>query len=157
MLQTRENKFNPQRLLFRNLNSLQQSHMRASRPTRILIHGWLEDEESNINANTAAELLDYNDFNIIIIDWSEGSQTINYIGAANRVPTISTLVASYIDFLHENTFVDFRQLTVVGFSLGGNFSFLIIKECLKCFNSQLISLASPGSACNAGSSTQLWA
>lgn len=109
--------------MFRNLNSLQQSNFRAHRQTRILIHGWLEGEESSINADTARELLSYNDFNIIIIDWSEGSQTINYIGAANRVPTISTLVASYIDFLHENGMVDFRQLTVVGFSLGGNFKF----------------------------------
>lgn len=64
LLQTRQNKLNPQQLAFRNLNSVQQSHFDRNRPTRVLIHGWWEDDGSDINVETSAELLDYNDFNV---------------------------------------------------------------------------------------------
>lgn len=115
MLSTRENRQNPQQLLFRNLLSVQQSHFRASRPTRILIHGWLEDDESDISLETSRELLDYYDFNVIFVDWSEGSRTINYIGAANRVERVGQFAASYLDFLHENGFIQWNRVGVVGF------------------------------------------
>lgn len=120
LLQTRQNRVNPQQLSFRNLPSITNSNFNRDRPTRVLVHGWLEDDGSDISTATSAELLNYYDFNVIFIDWSEGSQTINYIGAANRVPTIGTFIASYLDFLHENGFIDFRRLTVVGFSLGAH-------------------------------------
>jgi hypothetical protein len=64
LLQTRENRLNPQQLAFRNLNSIQQSHFNRNRPTRVLVHGWWEDDESDIGVDTSAELLNYNDFNV---------------------------------------------------------------------------------------------
>jgi lipoprotein lipase len=64
----------------------------------------------------------------LLIDWSEGSRTINYIGAANRVPAVGALIASYIDFLHENGLITFERLNIVGFSLGGNQSHSRKKE-----------------------------
>jgi pimeloyl-ACP methyl ester carboxylesterase len=57
---------------------------------------------------------------VLLIDWSEGSQTINYIGAANRVPSIGEFVASYLDFLHANGYMQFDRTTVIGFSLGAH-------------------------------------
>lgn len=64
LLQTRRNQRNPQHLLFRNIQSVTLSHFDRTKPTRILVHGWFEDETSDINVDTAAELLDYNDFNV---------------------------------------------------------------------------------------------
>lgn len=120
LLSTRQNRNNPQQLLFGNLNSVQNSNFDRNRPTRVLIHGWWEDETSDISTATSAELLDYYDFNVIFIDWSEGSQTINYFGAANRVPGIGQMVANYLDFLQSHGFVNFNRLSVVGFSLGAH-------------------------------------
>ena len=120
LLSTRQNRNNPQQLQFRNLLSVQQSNFNRNRPTRILVHGWFEDDTSDISTATSAELLDYQDFNVIFIDWSEGSRTLNYIGAANRVPTVGTFIASYVDFLHENGMIAFNRLTVIGFSLGAH-------------------------------------
>ena len=77
---------------------------------------------------TSAELLDYNDFNVIFVDWSAGSQTINYVGAANRVPAVGTFVASYLDFLHENGFIQWNRVGLVGFSLGAHISGLAGKN-----------------------------
>lgn len=56
---------------------------------------------------------------VLLIDWSEGSRTINYFGAAGRVPTVGAFAASYLDFLHENGFITWDRINVVGFSLGG--------------------------------------
>jgi hypothetical protein len=66
MLSTRQNRNNPQRLLFRNLASIQGSFFNANRPTRVLIHGWWEDETSDIGVGTSAVLLDNGDFNVSI-------------------------------------------------------------------------------------------
>lgn len=119
MLQTRQNS-NPVQIQFRNIGAINNSNFNRNRPTRFLIHGWFEDDTSDINAATAAELLSYNDFNIIIVDWSEGSRTINYIGAANRVPHVGLLVAQQIVWMAQNGLLAYNQLTVVGFSLGAH-------------------------------------
>jgi len=120
LLSTRQNLGAPQQLLFRNLDSVRNSHYDPSRPTRILIHGFLEDDSADINVETSAELLRYYNFNVIFIDWSEGSRTINYFAAAGRVPTVGQFTASYLDFLHKNSLLDFNRLTVIGFSLGAH-------------------------------------
>jgi pancreatic triacylglycerol lipase len=65
---------------------------------------------------------------ILLIDWSEGSRTINYIGAANRVPTVGQFVASYLDFLHENGLITFDRTTLIGFSLGAHITGLAGKN-----------------------------
>lgn len=120
LLQTRQNRNNPVQIRFRDLGSINGTPFNRGRPTRFLVHGWWEDDESDINAATAAELLDYNDFNIIIVDWSEGSRTINYIGAANRVPHVGLLLAQQIVWMAQNQLLAYHQLTVVGFSLGAH-------------------------------------
>lgn len=56
---------------------------------------------------------------VLLIDWSEGSRTINYLGAANRVPGVGQFIANYLDFLHEHGFITFDRVNVIGFSLGG--------------------------------------
>ena len=56
----------------------------------------------------------------MFIDWSAGSQTIDYIAAFNRVPHVGQLVADYLDFLSENGLLQWHTLTVIGFSLGAH-------------------------------------
>jgi len=126
-MKTRQNRRNPQELAFRSIPSVINSHFDTRRPLRILVHGWFEDDTSDISTETAAELLDYYDFNIIFVDWSEGSRTINYFGAANRVPNVGHFVASYVDFLAENNLMQFNRITVVGFSLGAHIAGFIGK------------------------------
>lgn len=120
LLLTRQNINNPFQLQFRNLDSLRNSPYQASRPTRVLVHGFWEDDTSDIKVETAAEMLRYYDFNVIFIDWSEGSRTINYFAATRRVPTVGQFTASQLDFLHENSALDFNRLAVIGFSLGAH-------------------------------------
>lgn len=120
LLHTRQNTRIAQRITFSNQASITNNNFRAGRQTRFLVHGWTEDAGSGINTDTAAELLSYNDFNIIIVDWSEGSQTINYAAAANRVSRTGALLASQIDFMQQHGHLVHDQVTVVGFSLGAH-------------------------------------
>lgn len=119
LLLTRENRQNPFQLRFRDLQSVQQSPFNPSKPLRVLIHGWFEDDTSDVTFDTARELLDFYDFNVIFVDWS-GSRSISYIETRSRVPTVATFIASYLDFLHENFFLDFKRTTIVGFSIGAH-------------------------------------
>lgn len=80
LLRTRSNRAGPAQLLsFNNLASVQQSSYDRNKPLRVLIHGWQEDETSDLKVETSAELLNYNDYNVIFVDWSEGSSTLNYV------------------------------------------------------------------------------
>lgn len=128
LLSTRQNLNSPQQLQFRNLQSVQNSFFNRVRQTRVLIHGFWEDDTSDISTETSAELLRYNDFNVLFIDWSEGSRTINYFAAAGRVPTVGTFVASYLDFLSEHALLDWSRLTVIGFSLGAHIAGMTAKR-----------------------------
>lgn len=55
---------------------------------------------------------------MITVDWSVGAGTINYITARNRVSEAGAVVASFIDFLHENNYLRFEDLNIIGHSLG---------------------------------------
>lgn len=117
LLTTRNNIGNPTRLNFRDATSILQSHFDASRPTRVLTHGWWEDADSDIKVETSYELLNYYDFNVIFIDWSIGASTLLYAEAAGRVPAVGNFVASYLDFLHENNFIQWQRVGIIGFRL----------------------------------------
>jgi pancreatic triacylglycerol lipase len=103
-----------------NADSIRNSPFLATRPTRIITHGWLGDGEIDFITGATPGLLDAGDFNVIVVDWSAGSQTINYPAAVLRVAPVGTFVASFVDFLHENNFITFERLHVIGFSLGGH-------------------------------------
>lgn len=119
LLQTRQNPANPQQILFRDLSSLQQSTFDSTKPLRVLIHGWFGDDTTDLNVFTSVELLNYYDFNVVLLDWSAGAQTINYVGAVNRVPSVGAMLAQQLDFLHEQGFISWDRVAIVGFSLGG--------------------------------------
>jgi hypothetical protein len=53
------------------------------------------------------------------VDWGAGSITINYARAVRRVAPVGRLLGNFIDFLNENSALRFEELTVIGFSLGG--------------------------------------
>ena len=64
-------------------------------------------------------LLAHHDFNILVVDWGEGAQTINYVAAVQRVQPVGVFVGGFLDFLQSNGLVDYSRTTIIGFSLGG--------------------------------------
>lgn len=119
LLQTRQNRNNPQVIQFRDLQSVQSSHFDRTKPLRVLIHGWFGDDTTDLNIFTSAELLNYYDFNVVLLDWGAGAQTINYPGAVARVPGVGAMLAQQLDFLQEHGFISWDRVSIIGFSLGG--------------------------------------
>lgn len=124
-------RFNPtigQELTFRDLESLSRTNFDVSRPTRVLIHGFQSDANADVNVLLTAAYLRNYDVNIIVVDWSVGASTINYISARNRVFEVGPLVAQLLDFLQENILFDYSRLTIVGHSLGAHIAGVIGKN-----------------------------
>lgn len=60
------------------------------------------------------------DYNIIIVDWSDSSESIIYPLAASKVEEVGKQIASFIDFAHENIGLSFETLEIDGHSLGAH-------------------------------------
>lgn len=124
-------RFNPtigQEFRFRDLESLRLTNFDVNRPTRVLIHGFQSDATADVNILLTVAYLRSYDVNIIVVDWSVGANTINYISARNRVFEVGPLVAELLDFFQENISFDFSRLTIVGHSLGAHIAGIIGKN-----------------------------
>lgn len=55
---------------------------------------------------------------MVIVDWSVGASSINYITSRNHVGNVGLEAARMIDFLHSIGHVRFPDLHVIGHSLG---------------------------------------
>lgn len=87
---------------------------------RFLIHGWRGDFETVFNEKVSTEFLIKDDVNIFRVDWSVGAQTLNYLVAAHRVPSVGKMLGRFIDFLNANDILDLDSVTIIGFSLGSH-------------------------------------
>ncbi|CAO1342054.1 unnamed protein product [Diamesa hyperborea] len=103
-----------------NANEIRASTYNRAHPTRFLIHGWDNDQTATVNVQGIEAYLRRGNFNVIVVDWGVGAITINYISARNRVNSVGPFVASFIDFMDLNGFINFNILNLVGHSLGGH-------------------------------------
>lgn len=119
VLFTRRNPTVGQRLGW-TVGSISGSHWNsAALGTRFIIHGWNNNHQSDVNTVIAPAFLAAADHNVVAIDWGVGAQNINYVFSRNQVPAVATVIARFIDFLHEHGFlVNFNRLILTGHSLG---------------------------------------
>uniref|UniRef100_T1GG43 Lipase domain-containing protein n=1 Tax=Megaselia scalaris TaxID=36166 RepID=T1GG43_MEGSC len=103
--------------------TLQRSNFNSSHPTRIFAHGWL----GGVHAPQTIEIVDSHlgngrkeNYNMIIVDWSVWSMTVNYYLARLRTRKAGAKTAELIDWLHENTGMPFETLHLYGHSLGAH-------------------------------------
>ncbi|KAL7014989.1 hypothetical protein ACKWTF_016231 [Chironomus riparius] len=121
LLFTRSNPTVGQRITF-DVQSIENSNFRRGAGTRFLTHGWTSSSESGENIFTRDEFLARADYNVIVVDWSIGASSINYITSRNRVGPVGQVVAQLIDFLDEHGFVSHAQVHAIGISLGAHIS-----------------------------------
>lgn len=65
---TRNSRTNPQRITLNNAAELFASHFNPSYQTRIIIHGWNNDGNSDVNNLLRNAYLDRGFFNVFIVD-----------------------------------------------------------------------------------------
>lgn len=76
--------------------SVGQSHFNAEHGTRVIIHGWNTDGNALVNSLVREAYLAKGDFNVIVVDWGLGANTINFISAKNRVPSVGAVTGELI-------------------------------------------------------------
>ena len=101
-------------------SSIANSNFNPAYPTRLTIHGWNGDPTSRVNTAVRAAYLDSGMFNVIMVDWSRGAGTINYLSARNRVGPVGVVVAGFLRNLVEATGADLRDVSLIGHSLGAH-------------------------------------
>lgn len=119
-LWTRENPNAGQIIQINNNAQLASSNFNPTLQTRFHCHGW-GTGGPNMGSNIRAALLAQANFNIFIVDWGAGSNTLNYITARNRVNEVGAVVAQFIDWINLNG-VPFSAITVIGSSLGWTYT-----------------------------------
>jgi predicted esterase len=63
--------------------------------------------------------LDTHDVNLFFVDWGKGAKTLDYSLAKDRLYEVAQVLANFMKFLHEKHGIDFKKMTCIGFSMGG--------------------------------------
>lgn len=121
-LYTSSNPNSPQEINPDNAASLKSSNFNKAHPTRIIIHGWQNNYQSDVNVVLRSAYLATGQFNVICVDWSDKAETINYAASVLRVSGVGKLVANFIDFLNKEGGMSFSSLILNGHSLGAHVS-----------------------------------
>lgn len=116
---TRRNPTESQRITS-NINTILASNWNSENGIRFLIHGHNSGLDSTFNNLIRDQLLANADHNVVVIDWSVGSNTRLYATARGRVGTAGVAVANFIDELHRNGVLDFTQTNIIGHNLGAH-------------------------------------
>ncbi|XP_059608069.1 pancreatic triacylglycerol lipase-like [Phlebotomus argentipes] len=120
LLFTQSNPTNGQTVIRNNAASLANSNFNPSHPTRFLIHGWNGSPGAASNTLARAAFMQRGNFNVFVVDWSAGAQTINYITARNRVGPTGAIVGNFIHFIVNSGGAQRAHISVIGHSLGAH-------------------------------------
>lgn len=120
LLFTRSNPTSGQYLDINDVSSVRNSNFNSRRPTRFLIHGWNNNRYSAFNILIRDAYLATGDFNVIVVDWGIGANTINYVSARNRVHPVGVVTANFIDTLVDIGGLNTQTTHIIGYSLGAH-------------------------------------
>ncbi|XP_063709829.1 phospholipase A1 VesT1.02-like [Culicoides brevitarsis] len=107
-------------ILLEDLESLKESTFDPTHPIRFLVHGWQNDETSDMIQMIKDAYLKKADFNIFVIDWGKGASSINYYGSRHRVGDVAEVATRFIQFLITNFNVKTKDIQMIGHSLGAH-------------------------------------
>lgn len=75
---------------------------------------------------------------MVVVDWSVGADTINYVAARNQVANVGTVIALFIDNLSRANLLDFARTIVACHSLGGHVGGFVGKRVTEGRISQIV-------------------
>lgn len=109
-------------ITFQDVNDMENNNLTdlSSRPTVIIIHGYISNKDSYVNGVLKNGYLSNFDVNLFVCDWSVGSEVLNYLNVVRDVSIVGKYLAELLDFLHDNNGLDYKTLTLVGYSIGAH-------------------------------------
>ncbi|XP_004932346.1 lipase member H-A-like [Bombyx mandarina] len=116
---TRQNQNNRQVLVNGNINSVRNSHYRANRGTVVIVHGWNNNGNTQMNPLIRSAFLAVQDVNVIVVDWHRLANS-NYNTAAAGVPDVGRALGNFLVWLINNAGGNWNQVHLIGFSLGAH-------------------------------------
>nr|XP_023024633.1 inactive pancreatic lipase-related protein 1-like [Leptinotarsa decemlineata] len=119
-LYTKRNPENPEALRIGSdstVSNLKETSFDASKPTKIIIHGYNSDMNLNALVEIRKEYLKTRDYNIITVDWSPLNQAPCYLSALINIRHVGSCSAQLVVRLLEHGATDIH---VIGFSLGAH-------------------------------------
>jgi len=123
-----ENEINPEYLVYTRSNRADAQMMTrssipsvfsTSKKTFFLIHGYTNDKNTLWLRNMKNTLLNKGDYNVVVVGWGGGSQTLWYPSAASNTRVVGAETAAVVQNLR-NRGVSRSNLVCVGHSLGGH-------------------------------------
>jgi pimeloyl-ACP methyl ester carboxylesterase len=117
---TPRNPIHGQEFRLANVENIANSNFDPRLPTRFIIHGWLNNDDSDVNRYIRTAYLSRGGLNVIVVDWGAGARTINYLSARNSVSDVAAVTASFIDRLVARTGISTNSIKIVGHSLGAH-------------------------------------
>lgn len=121
-LYTRKNPDDGQMLNINDRLGLEKSNFDLTRPTKVLVHGFLNKHDSPINQKLKSTYLSNHDVNVLVASWGNGARTICYNWAVQRVEQVGARIGEFLDFLLHTEEDAWEKLTIVGHSLGAHIS-----------------------------------
>lgn len=117
-LYTIHNKIEGQQILVNSSNSnLADTNFVASRPTKILVHGYNSDMQLEYLVDIRKEYLKKGSYNLISLDWHRLATAPCYPVAVYNVPHVGDCLAQLVDRLRD---YGATNIHVIGFSLGAH-------------------------------------
>jgi hypothetical protein len=89
-------------------------------PTKVIVHGYSSDSKSSTVMNIVNAYLDNHDVNVIALDWSAGSENLDYCIPRRRVSSVGVNLGQFLDNLLRHNSPMWKKLSIVGHSLGAH-------------------------------------
>ncbi|KAF5297629.1 hypothetical protein FQR65_LT09956 [Abscondita terminalis] len=113
LLYTRYNKQDPY-----VLDPTQPGPITPNKKLIVISHGWIQAENGYGMQELKNEYLDRYDANVVIVSWKKVAWDL-YTRAVCKLPEVAKIVAKFIAITSQQTGLEFRDVQLVGHSLGG--------------------------------------
>ncbi|XP_053994287.1 pancreatic triacylglycerol lipase-like isoform X1 [Hylaeus volcanicus] len=114
---------------------LEWTDFQIGRETIIIVHGFLSHGQESWISNLEQSFLQWNDVNVVVVDWSTGGNTWNYYKAAVNTRVVGYQIARFLGHIENATSIRntsaadiWGPLHLVGHSLGAHICGFTAKE-----------------------------
>ncbi|XP_054710634.1 pancreatic lipase-related protein 2-like [Uloborus diversus] len=118
LLYTRKNPHKPQIMDYTKPETVKKSNINPKAPVKFITHGFGGKNNLTWIWQMKSALLEKEDVNVIVIDWSLGARVPNYIAAAVNTELVGAQAAVLYYIIKDNFGIQEKDLHVIGFSLG---------------------------------------
>ncbi|CAD6230542.1 GSCOCG00006810001-RA-CDS, partial [Cotesia congregata] len=104
-----------------NFSAIKSSNFDPKRKTKFIIHGYIDSSLTDWVKDMKNELLEYDDYNVITVDWAGGSSiAIIYTHAVANTRIVGLEIAHFINHLHVKYGLKLDDVHLIGHSLGAH-------------------------------------